>query len=1413
MGWTKVSTVYLLTVLGAVWAAEPPADDRYAAAVWHCERIADNRTPDDTSTGRAARELRLDYGNPITLTAAGTGAMGGRALNFATDGTRFARAASAWPGQAGDEFRLDGWFYFNSNGLPSATGAATMYVFYISNSGASGIIVEMFVHTNDELRFGYFEDGAGDVKRIAAVKLKDAAAGINLTDKWVRVIATASNDPASRGARLKVIDGENVYENFVAADRTMRVAQRNIYVGHMEGRTTNSPRRGFRGMMDEIKLSIRADEPDFAYGPNPPYGVVIPADSEQALSWRKGRGAISQTVRMGPSATMDNNPIVADGVTGDRVTVHTQPGKTYYWQINTHNDSGISVGDVWRFSTETGRAYAPSPSHNAADVTYPVDTLTLSWAGADGVESYQVYFGTTETPSLLGGTTANQMTTPPLLPYTRYYWRVDSLTADGTITGDLWTFRTRVLAFPGAEGFGRWARGGRGGSVYRVTNLNDSGPGSFRDAVSQPNRYVIFDVGGVIRIQNRVILSRNLTIAGQTAPGDGVVIYGNGVSYSNANDSITRFMRYRMGRVGDSGADGIAVAHGTNMIWDHCSASWGRDENFSIASSGPGANEGHFTIQNCLIALGLHSHSCGSLIEWNNTSIFRSVYIDNHTRNPKVKGVNDFVNNVVYNWRVAGYILGDTAGDSYANIVNNYFVNGPNTGSSAFSRANVNFRLYAANNVQDANRDGVLNGGVIAKSAYGPVSWMDEPFDYPGVQTLLDATTAYKVAASRAGAYLPARDRTDQRLMTELRSVGVLGQIIADENDAPFNGVGPVVGAAPPTDTDGDGMPDYWELAMGLNPLVPDHNGDVTGNGYTNLEDYLNWLAGPHTRVGSGASVTVDLRRYTDGFGDGRTFSVSSSERGSVVLLEDGHTARFTADAGLAGLGSFRFTVQDGQSTFSDAVSVLIMDNEALAVTPNPMTWQQAPQSVGPIGITMTASPAQSLGQVEFFFECLTPGGHDSGWQDERTYTDWGLWPGTSYTYRVTARSKGSPDSQTEPSEPASATTAAMPNIPTPTAHWRFDETEGLIAHDVYGNSPGTIQGADAGIRQTGRFGNALHFNGAGARLYVPHTPAIDVDYQNQTVIFWLRDPPVRPEGQHIILVKGTYAAPDSGKRYEFYRKATASYDEFRFCVDDDVIKSEIAVPPEPFATGQWVCVAGVRDTAAQSLRLYADGRLIAATEDHTLNISQQEPMYIGDATWANAIDEVRIYKTALSEAQIQAIAVGADVPDVYPPRPDPMQWQQEPKAVGMSEVMMTAATAEDDSGVEYYFANLTDPAHDSGWQAEPQWLDTELTPNTLYTYRVQARDRSAAQNPTQWSAAASAQTPRFDCENYPAADLNLDCKVDLYELAVLAMHWGLDGQGPVDFNDDGQVDIGDLLVIALSWLDCGRLPVESCRQ
>jgi autotransporter-associated beta strand protein len=455
-------------------------------------------------------------------------------------------------------------------------------------------------------------------------------------------------------------------------------------------------------------------------------------------------------------------------------------------------------------------------------------------------------------------------------------------------------------AFPGAAGFGANARGGRGGSVYIVTNLNDSGPGSFRDAVSQPNRYVVFAVGGVIRINSRISVAPNLTIAGQTAPGEGITIYGNGLSFSNANNTVARYLRVRMGVVGDSGADAVTIAQGDNMIFDHVSVSWGRDETFSV--SGTASN---ITVQDSIIAQGLFSHSAGGLMETSGgMSIVRCLYIDNTTRNPKVKGVNEFVNNVVYNWGTGGgYILGDSAGQSFVNVIENYYVNGPSTGIQPFTRGNLNFHIYAQNNYHDDNLNGRLDGSVVPQSGYTTVDWITTPFPYPTVGGLnvMPAPEAYDHVIANAGTSL-VRDRVDLRLIEEAQSLGALGQIISNENDPPMNGPGPVAGGRAPADADLDGMPDYWEIAAGLNPNLADHNGDADGNGYTNLEDYLNSLVKGGVQQGSITGVTADTGLSdADAVTSDDTLTVSGAARAganvTVTKVGNGVIGSATADS------------------------------------------------------------------------------------------------------------------------------------------------------------------------------------------------------------------------------------------------------------------------------------------------------------------------------------------------------------------------------------------------------------------------------------------------------------------------------------------------------------------------------------
>ncbi len=441
---------------------------------------------------------------------------------------------------------------------------------------------------------------------------------------------------------------------------------------------------------------------------------------------------------------------------------------------------------------------------------------------------------------------------------------------------------SQQLAFPGAEGFGRFATGGRGGSVYHVTNLNDAGTGSFRDAISQPNRIVVFDVGGIINISSRIVVSNNITIAGQTAPGDGIVIYGNGLSFSGANNTICRYLRVRMGINGDAGKDAITIANGSTMIFDHISVSWGKDENFSVSWDNKGIEPEKITIQNSIIAQGLETHSCGGLIQTSGgVSLIKNLYIDNNTRNPKVKGRNQYVNNVVYNWGVAAYILGDSEGDSYASVVGNYFIDGPSVASPAFTRGNLNFHLYAENNFQDKNKNGILDGQLLTQSDYDIVDWVTTPYDYPSVD-LLDPVEAYNLVITGAGASQPARDEVDQRLLEELTSLGTMGQLISNETAEPMNGTGMVKGGKAPVDSDRDGMPDTWEYYYGFNPYSgSDQNEDNDSDGYTNVEEYLN-----QTEPGNGSGILSNRTYFIVARHSEKALDIKdkSTEEGALII-------------------------------------------------------------------------------------------------------------------------------------------------------------------------------------------------------------------------------------------------------------------------------------------------------------------------------------------------------------------------------------------------------------------------------------------------------------------------------------------------------------------------------------------------
>lgn len=416
---------------------------------------------------------------------------------------------------------------------------------------------------------------------------------------------------------------------------------------------------------------------------------------------------------------------------------------------------------------------------------------------------------------------------------------------------------SQQLAFPGAEGFGRFATGGRGGSVYHVTNLNDAGPGSFRDAVSQPNRIVVFDVGGVIHISSRIVVHKNITIAGQTAPGDGITIYGNGIAFNDdSGNSIIRHIRFRMGAEGDVTKDAVGISAGQNYIFDHVSVSWGRDGTFDIN----GSTIDNITIQDCIIAQGVNidNHSTGGLMQSGKFSLIRTLFIDNKTRNPKGRGDHEYINNVVYNWGTYGYILGGSTSSTEtlarANIIGSYLISGPASSGGAFTEGTSLFHAYVSGNYIDLNRDGILNGGLALTSQYAGITIETSPYDYPGVDTVFSAEEAYYYVLENAGASI-VRDEVDKYLISELESLGTKGKIIDTETENGIVGnVGIVKGGVAPLDSDKDGIPDTWEYYYGLNPYSnSDQNEDNDSDGYTNVEEYLN-----QTEPGDGDGILSD---------------------------------------------------------------------------------------------------------------------------------------------------------------------------------------------------------------------------------------------------------------------------------------------------------------------------------------------------------------------------------------------------------------------------------------------------------------------------------------------------------------------------------------------------------------------------
>lgn len=567
-------------------------------------------------------------------------------------------------------------------------------------------------------------------------------------------------------------------------------------------------------------------------------------------------------------------------------------------------------------------------------------SVTLQWTKGSTATKHHIFIGESEDAMKeVAVTTETAYALSALTALSTYYWKVVEEDAEGrTYDGDTWSFRPRHLAFPGAEGYGRFAIGGRGGTVYHVTSLDDDvdnpAEGTFRYGITKVTgpRTIVFDVSGYITLKGRLTCSDPyVTVAGQTAPGEGITFRGAPLGF--ASDGITRFIRSYRGYAGtkdgpsteeqNKGLDGLGMAGCDNAIMDHCSVAWTTDEAFSSR------NAHSITLQRTLISEALNcadhpnyeagkTHGYAATIGggcfYGHSSYHHNLLAHCEGRNWSLSGgldgagnysgAHDVFNNVVYNW---GSRATD-GGTHELNFVGNYYKMGASTTQTALLRhqfegtGSGSQAAYVSGNIRE-NLDGTktadaenvtykyeLSGG--QKLNWTP--WATSPFfeSFASVET---AEAAFANVLSDVGSNLPINAH-DARMISETYSgtTSTVGSktgkkgLIDREWDAEGYASVKEERRASNFDTDLDGMPDWWEnLHAELNPSVADNNLDSDGDGYTALEDYLNWMAEPHFSVSLSTALTIDLHKYFAGYPTTASYSLVGTP--TVAEIHEGN--------------------------------------------------------------------------------------------------------------------------------------------------------------------------------------------------------------------------------------------------------------------------------------------------------------------------------------------------------------------------------------------------------------------------------------------------------------------------------------------------------------------------------------------
>jgi hypothetical protein len=621
------------------------------------------------------------------------------------------------------------------------------------------------------------------------------------------------------------------------------------------------------------------------------------------------------------------------------------------------------------------QAREPVPSDGDMHVNADSGFLDLQWRQAlhGNIENHTLYVGTDSAGLAVIADTGSPLCLgvfPPedtlyrvedLYSMNTYYWRVDETDSTGETTpGKVWSFRPRHMAFRGAEGYGRFATGGRGGKVVEVTNLNDDGPGSFREAITRDlgPRTIVFAVSGIITLKSRLVIkSKNVTIAGQTAPGKGICI--RGAPLGLGSESICRFIRVRLG----AGAtyDGLGMAGNNHSIIDHCSVSWTIDEAFSSR------NGKNLTLQRTLISEALNiadhsnyptgtAHGFAASIGGDVGSFHHNLLAHCNGRNWSLAGGLDgdgyyagrldIFNNVVYNWGTR-----TTDGGAHeVNFVNNYYKKGASSSQSFLLTAQLEglgkgsqSYYYAGNLLQNTDGTFVCNGTSnscgrkIERAPSQIVDWevfVESPF-FPSHARIETAREAYKSVLSDVGCSLPIMDDHDQRIIRETLtgsytyrgSRSGLAGLIDHQEDAGGYEHYPEISRAGNFDSDKDGLPDWWEEIHGSNPNsspgdFSDSNADPDRDGYTALEDYLEWMSVPRFYLQKGISDSIELSGYTAGY---KNPAFSAEPLATYDIQFVGSVLIVTPGTNASGISYLPIRVEDEEgSAFTRIVGVCV---------------------------------------------------------------------------------------------------------------------------------------------------------------------------------------------------------------------------------------------------------------------------------------------------------------------------------------------------------------------------------------------------------------------------------------------------------------------------------------------------------